>query len=52
MPGSAKAMAGLTVGGLVTVTAYSVTIGSDGWLWFTWVVLMLMTIGTLVARGT
>ncbi|MEV5379151.1 MULTISPECIES: hypothetical protein [Streptomyces] len=51
MPGSAKAMAGLTVGGLVVVTAYSVTIGSDGWLWFAWVMLSLLTIGTLVARG-
>ncbi|MCF3101513.1 hypothetical protein IPZ58_07955 [Streptomyces roseoverticillatus] len=52
MPGSAKAMAGLTVGGLVVVTAYSVTIGSDGWLWFAWVMLSLLTIGTLVARRT
>ncbi|MBT2386820.1 hypothetical protein [Streptomyces sp. ISL-11] len=52
MPGSTKTMAGLTVGGLVAVTAYTVTIGSDGWLWFAWVALMLMTIGALVARGT
>ncbi|MET9417972.1 hypothetical protein ABZY03_28030 [Streptomyces klenkii] len=52
MPGSAKTMAALTVGGLVVVTAYSVTIGSDGWLWFAWVMLSLLTIGTLVARGT
>ncbi|MFC5723450.1 hypothetical protein ACFP1Z_25120 [Streptomyces gamaensis] len=52
MPGSTKAMAALTVGGLVLVTAYSVTIGSSGWLWFAWVVLMLVTIGALIARGT
>ncbi len=52
MPGSAKTMAGLTVGGLVLVTAYTVTIGSDGWLWFAWVVLGLATIGALAARGT
>ncbi|MEU4210918.1 hypothetical protein AB0F13_13150 [Streptomyces sp. NPDC026206] len=52
MPGSAKTMAALTVGGLVLVTAYTVTIGSNGWLWFTWVVLGLATIGALVARGT
>ncbi|GGR11298.1 hypothetical protein ACH4U6_30580 [Streptomyces netropsis] len=52
MPGSTKTMAGLTVGGLVVVTAYSVTLGSNGWLWFTWVVLMLVTLGALVARGS
>ncbi|GGP34727.1 hypothetical protein [Streptomyces abikoensis] len=51
MPGSARAMAALTVGGLVLVTAYSVTIGSDGWLWFVWVVLGVATIGAMVARG-
>ncbi|GHC33952.1 hypothetical protein AB0K89_25975 [Streptomyces cinnamoneus] len=51
MPGSAKAMAAMTVGGLVLVTAYTVTIGSNGWLWFTWVVLGLATIGSLAARG-
>lgn len=52
MPGSTKTMAGLTVGGLVVVTAYTVTIGSNGWLWFAWVMLMLLTIGTLASRGT
>ncbi|MFI9201304.1 hypothetical protein [Streptomyces sp. NPDC053048] len=52
MPGSAKAMAALTVGGLVLVTAYTVTLGSNGWLWFAWVVLGLTTLGTLAARGT
>lgn len=51
MPGSTKAMAGLTVGGLVLVTAYSVTIGSDGWLWFAWVVLGVATIGAMATRG-
>ncbi|MFI1970802.1 hypothetical protein [Streptomyces cinnamoneus] len=52
MPGSAKTMAGLTVGGLVLVTAYTVAIGNNGWLWFAWVVLGLSAIGTGVARGT
>ncbi|GAA0355967.1 hypothetical protein [Streptomyces blastmyceticus] len=52
MPGSTKAMAGLTVGTLVVVTAYTVTIGSDGWLWFTWVLLGLLTIGASAARRT
>ncbi|MGK5640961.1 hypothetical protein ACSNOK_21990 [Streptomyces sp. URMC 126] len=52
MPGSTKTMAWLTVGGLVAVTAYTVTMGGNGWLWFAWVVLGLTTIGALVARGT
>ena len=34
--GSAKAMGLLTVGGLVAVTAYTVALGSNGWLWFGW----------------
>ncbi|MFF4406630.1 hypothetical protein ACWD4B_21575 [Streptomyces sp. NPDC002536] len=52
MPGSTKAMAGLTVGALIAVTAYSVALGSNGWLWFTWVVLGLATVGVAVARRT
>lgn len=52
VPATAKTMFWLTMAGLILVTAYSVTIGSDGWLWFTWVVLGLMTIGTLAARRT
>lgn len=51
MPGSAKAMTACTVGGLVAVTAYSVALGSNGWLWFGWVVLGLLTVGVLVARA-
>ncbi|MEV5505416.1 hypothetical protein [Streptomyces orinoci] len=50
MPGSTKAMAWLTIGGLLLVTAYTVAMGSNGWLWFSWVVLMLTTIGALVAQ--
>ncbi|WP_431040669.1 hypothetical protein ACQUSR_01365 [Streptomyces sp. P1-3] len=50
MPGSVKAMAGFTVGSLVAVTAYTVTLGSSGWLWFTWVVLGLLTLGVLATR--
>ncbi len=52
MPGSAKAMAIFTVVGLVMVTAYTVTFGSNGWLWFGWVVLGLLTVGVMAARGT
>ena len=45
MPGSAKAMTVATVAALVVVTAYTVTLGGSGWLWFAWVVLGLVTIG-------
>lgn len=50
MPGSAKAMTVCTVTGLVVVTAYTVTLGSNGWLWFGWVVLGLLTLGVLATR--
>ena len=49
--GSAKAMGLLTVGGLVAVTAYTVALGSNGWLWFGWVVLGLITLGMIVLRS-
>ncbi|MER5971997.1 hypothetical protein ABT112_20050 [Streptomyces sp. NPDC002055] len=52
MPGSAKAMAGCTVGGLVLATAYTVALGGNGWLWFAWVVLGLVTLGVLATSGT
>ncbi|WP_046088533.1 hypothetical protein [Streptomyces antioxidans] len=51
MPGSAKAMTVATVGALVLVTAYTVALGSNGWLWFSWVVLGLLTVGVVAARG-
>lgn len=40
----------LTVGGLVVVTAYTVALGSNGWLWFGWVVLGLITLALIVMR--
>jgi fatty acid desaturase len=46
MPGPAKSMGVLTVGTLVVVTAYTAAMGSNGWLWFGWVVLLLATVGT------
>ncbi|KUL40200.1 hypothetical protein [Streptomyces regalis] len=49
--GSTKAMGVLTVGGLVVVTAYTVALGSNGWLWFGWVVLGLITLGMVVSRS-
>jgi fatty acid desaturase len=45
MPGSPKSMGVLTVGTLVVVTAYTAAMGSSGWLWFGWVVLLLATAG-------
>ena len=45
---STKTMGVLTVGGLVVVTAYTVALGSNGWLWFGWVVLGLITLGMVV----
>ncbi|WP_405878093.1 hypothetical protein OG762_05110 [Streptomyces sp. NBC_01136] len=52
MPGSTKTMGVLTVGGLIAVTAYTVALGSNGWLWFGWVVLVLLTIGMVASHGT
>ncbi|MFF9092737.1 MULTISPECIES: hypothetical protein [unclassified Streptomyces] len=49
-PGSTKAMAAVTLGGLVVVTAYTVALGSNGWLWFGWVVLGLITVGMAATR--
>ncbi|MFF3905974.1 hypothetical protein ACFYZJ_08180 [Streptomyces sp. NPDC001848] len=52
MPGSTKAMGVLTVGALVVVTAYTVALGSSGWLWFGWVVLGLVTLGMVLTTRT
>ncbi|MFF8595559.1 hypothetical protein ACF061_29775 [Streptomyces sp. NPDC015220] len=55
MPGSTdgatRAMGVLTVGALVMVSAYSVALGANGWLWFGWVTLGLITVGMVVTRG-
>lgn len=50
MPAPAKAMIALTVACLVAVTAYTVALGPNGWLWFAWVVLGLATIGMFAIR--
>lgn len=50
MPRSAKALTVGTVAALVLVTAYTVTMGSSGWLWFGWVVLVLVTAGVLATK--
>ncbi|MCX5383801.1 hypothetical protein [Streptomyces sp. NBC_00083] len=46
MPRSTKSMMVLTLVMLVVITAYTVALGSSGWLWFGWVVLGLTAIGT------
>ncbi|WP_329113894.1 hypothetical protein [Streptomyces sp. NBC_01465] len=51
MTGSTKAMGVVTVGALVAVTGYTVVLGSNGWLWFSWVVLGLSTLGMVASRG-
>ncbi|MFE2935661.1 hypothetical protein [Streptomyces sp. NPDC059278] len=50
MSGSTKAMGVLTLTALVMVTAYTVALGSSGWLWFGWVVLGLITLGMAATR--
>jgi hypothetical protein len=50
MPGSTKTMTVSTVVALVLVTAYTVTLGGSGWLWFAWVVLGLVTLGLGAVR--
>ncbi|MFE7110337.1 hypothetical protein ACFU98_13845 [Streptomyces sp. NPDC057575] len=50
MSGSTKAMGVLTLTALVAVTAYTVALGSSGWLWFGWVVLGLITLGMAATR--
>ncbi|MFW6693012.1 hypothetical protein [Streptomyces sp. MAR4 CNX-425] len=51
-PGSAKAMVVSTVAGLVIITAYTVSVGSSGWLWFGWVVLGLAALGVVLTGGS
>lgn len=50
MPGSTKTMTVCTVAALVVATAYTVTLGGSGWLWFSWVVLALATLGVISTR--
>lgn len=58
MPGSSngstpvKTMGTLTVGGLVVVTAYTVALGGNGWLWFGWIVLGLITLVMVASPST
>jgi hypothetical protein len=52
MSGSTKVMGVLTVGALVVATAYTAALGSNGWLWFAWVVLGTVTIAVVASKGT
>ncbi|WP_137990743.1 hypothetical protein [Streptomyces vilmorinianum] len=49
MSGPTKAMCVTTVVALVLTTAYTVALGSSGWLWFGWLVLGVVTIGMAAA---
>ncbi|MBP0459179.1 hypothetical protein [Streptomyces montanisoli] len=51
MSGSTKSMGVITVIALVVVTAYTVALGSSGWLWFGWVVLGMVTMGMIATRS-
>ncbi|WP_037841419.1 hypothetical protein [Streptomyces sp. NRRL F-5126] len=50
MSGATKSMGVITVIALVVVTAYTVALGSSGWLWFGWVVLGMVTMGMIATR--
>ncbi|MFJ3583508.1 hypothetical protein ACIPPS_14910 [Streptomyces sp. NPDC090127] len=52
MSGPTKAMSVITVAALVLTTAYTVALGSSGWLWFGWVVLGVVTIGMAAADSS
>ncbi|MEU8617704.1 hypothetical protein [Streptomyces sp. NPDC048623] len=49
MSGPTKTMTAITGAALVLITAYTVALGSSGWLWFGWVVLGVATIGMAAA---
>ncbi|MEU2235657.1 hypothetical protein ACH4A8_21115 [Streptomyces vietnamensis] len=52
MSGPTKTMAVLTCAALVLTTAYTVALGSSGWLWFGLIVLIVVTIGMAAADST
>lgn len=52
MSGPTKAMSVITVAALVLTTAYTVALGSSGWLWFGWIVLVVVTIGMAAADSS
>ncbi|MGW6390345.1 hypothetical protein ACWFR1_07530 [Streptomyces sp. NPDC055103] len=52
MSGPTKTMAALTGAALVLTTAYTVALGSSGWLWFGLVILVVATIGMAAADSS
>ncbi|MEV8585411.1 hypothetical protein [Streptomyces sp. NPDC051180] len=52
MSGPTKTMAVLTCAALVLTTAYTVALGSSGWLWFGLMVLIVATIGMAAADSS
>jgi hypothetical protein len=50
VPDAVKGMALATVVALVVATGYTVALGGSGWLWFSWVVLGLATVGVVATR--
>ncbi|MFE0649569.1 hypothetical protein ACFVZH_13375 [Streptomyces sp. NPDC059534] len=52
MSGPTKTMTVLTCTALVLTTAYTVALGSSGWLWFGLMVLFVATIGMAAADSS
>ncbi|MFC8172806.1 hypothetical protein ACFUJ0_22080 [Streptomyces sp. NPDC057242] len=51
MSGPTKTMTVLTCAALVLTTAYTVALGSSGWLWFGLMVLIVVTIGVAASES-
>lgn len=51
MSGPTKTMTVLTCAALVLTTAYTVALGSSGWLWFGLMVLVVVTIGVAASES-
>ncbi|MFB7513720.1 hypothetical protein [Streptomyces sp. NPDC056144] len=49
MSGATKTMAATTGAALLLTTAYTVALGSSGWLWFCLILLVVVTIGMAAA---
>ncbi len=46
-----RQLAGVTAGLLVVVSLYSAVLGSNGWLWFGWTVLLLACVALFAVRS-
>ncbi|MED7953527.1 MULTISPECIES: hypothetical protein [unclassified Streptomyces] len=46
-----RQVAGVTAGLLVLISAYSAVLGSNGWLWFGWTVLLLACVALFAVRA-